>query len=66
MDGWPCSYGQRTQSVLRVVTVFVVTIADAKTRKWNFLLEDYPKLGELQLFFLFFFPLARAIFRSGE
>jgi len=48
-----------------VVSVFL-TVADMKTRKWNFLLEDYPKLGELQLFFLFFFPLARAIFGSGE
>lgn len=30
----------------RHMTVFVVTIADMNTRKWNFLLEDYPKLSE--------------------
>lgn len=30
----------------RLVTVFVVTVADMNTRKWNFLLEDYPKLSE--------------------
>lgn len=54
--GWIAMFLWTDKSIyLRVVTVFVVTIADAKTRKWNFLLEDYPKLGELQLFFLFFF-----------
>lgn len=29
----------------RLIAVFV-TIADMNTRKWNFLLEDYPKLSE--------------------
>lgn len=30
----------------RLMIVFVITIADMNTRKWNFLLEDYPKLSE--------------------
>lgn len=45
---WTDSMLLRTFSLLKkkLMSVFVVTIADMNTRKWNFLLQDYPKLSE--------------------
>ena len=46
MDSHVLMDGEFSLLKKRLMTVFVVTIADMNTRKWNFLLLDYPKLSE--------------------